>query len=589
MKHKLTVLLAFVFTLTLNACGSGSGGAGATLRANPTASGVASSDAPNVLDAGRFLAQSTMGAGPADIDAVQTIGIPAWFDDQVDNQPQTLARPYVERIAANRNVAYTGTNLQNVQFDALWWRAGTGTDLLRQRVSWALSQIFVISAAVDADNQMPRSMADYLDTLSRDSFGNFRTLLQDVTLHPAMGVYLNMLGNQDPNPNQNYARELMQLFTVGLVQLNPDGTPVMSNGKTVPTFGQADVVGLSHVFTGFSWGSSNPNWDSWRGGPYNNDADVLPMSAYNIVVINGTPNVFHSTVRKDFLGVTIPASSTPDAMGDLSIALDTLYNHPNIGPFIGKQLIQHLVTSNPSPAYIQRVSNAFNSGSFSFGGWKTGTGVRGDLRATIAAILLDSEARDPSFSDNPGFGRIREPLLRVTTWMRAFSAVSPSGNFSLGDTSSATAGIGMSPLDSPSVFNYYSPSFSPSSSALSGSNLVAPELQLSTTSTTVGYANFIRWLVSSQGWPSQDPDVMANYDYEVSIANSPVSLVSWLNQLLTYGTLSTQTQSLVIEALNAITGPIMDPASGQSFSVNQQRVWVAVTMVLSAPEFITQR
>jgi len=254
---------------------------------------------------------------------------------------------------------------------------------------------------------MPRGEEGYYDLLGNDAFGNFRTLLNDVTLSPMMGQFLSMLGNDKGNattdPDENYAREVMQLFTIGLYQLNDDGTKKLdASGNPIPNYSNNDVMGLAAVFTGFSWGdpgnSSDTVWANcclYVGSGFGED--ILPMQIY--------PS-HHSTVEKDFLGVTIPASGSSDPAGDLKIALDTLFNHPNLPPFFCKQLIQHLVTSNPSPGYVSRVASVFQN---------DGTGVRGNMQAVITAILLDPEARD-SATDfaNPQYGKVREALLRYT-------------------------------------------------------------------------------------------------------------------------------------------------------------------------------
>jgi len=560
-------------TLVLSAClGDGT--------SNTATSTSAGSGRPvTAAEASRFLAQASMGASDEEIAAVQARGYTGWIDDQI-KQPQTLAQPYVEAMAAKQGVGYFGNFLPtSVVYNAFWARTATGGDQLRQRVAWALSQIFVISLQVATLSQLPRGVANYLDMLGKDAFGNYRTLLQDVTLHPAMGIYLSAFENiNDPAhnafPNQNYAREVMQLFSIGLIQLNQDGSPKLQNGKPVPTYGQPDIVGLSHVFTGFGWYASNPDFSTWAGLSSDPNRDVTAMSAYP----------YHSSAEKRFLGVDIPAQSTPDAMSDLRIALDTLFNHPNVGPFIGKQLIQQLVTSNPSPAYVARVSQAFDTGHFSTGRWKIGTGSRGDLSAMVAAVLLDAEARDITKLNDAQFGRVREPVLRLSAWMRGFHALSSSGSFSIGDTGNPAHALAMSPMDSPSVFNFYPSDFTPAGSPLGTAGLVAPALKITNASSVVGYADYIRQVVASEGTPGTDPDVFSSYAKEMSLASNPTALVNWLNLLLAYGTLSAHTQSLIEDAVNTIAIPSGDPTIAL-----RQRISVAVTLALCAPEFIVQK
>ena len=323
-------------------------------------------------DAVRFLDQATFGASDGDVHHLSQIGYQAWLNEQF-NIPQTQREPQVEQALVLNNPACaagdlkcdTALFLQNNQNEiyvenAFWQQALAGNDELRQRVQYALSEQFVISGTTPAVENMPRGEAGYYDMLGADAFGNFRQLLQDVTLSPMMGQFLSMLqndkGNANTDPDENYAREVMQLFTIGLYQLNDDGTQKLdSTGNPIPTYSNNDVMGLAKVFTGFSWNvpgnTSDTAWSScciYVGTGYGED--ILPMQAY--------PN-HHSTEEKDFLGVTIPASGSPDPNGDLKIALDTLFNHPNLPAFFSKQLIQHLASSNPSPAYVGRVAAVF--------------------------------------------------------------------------------------------------------------------------------------------------------------------------------------------------------------------------------------
>jgi uncharacterized protein (DUF1800 family) len=284
--------------------------------------------------------------------------------------------------------------------------------------------------------------------LGDNAFGNYRTLLQQVSLHPMMGVYLTHLANQKEDtatgrePDENYAREVMQLMSIGVHRLNIDGSVVTDgSGAPVPAYSQADIAGLARVFTGMSWYSPTPTNNTFLGRNRDPDASIRPMIFYP---------VFHSTSAKTFLGTTIAGGST-DGAAELNTALDVIFNHPNVGPFIGRQLIQRLVTSNPSPAYVQRVATVFNN---------NGSGVRGDLAAVIRAILLDAEARDMTSVSSATFGKVREPMVRLANWMRAFSATSVSGNYLITSTSANTS-LGQSPLASPSVFNFYRPGYIP--------------------------------------------------------------------------------------------------------------------------------
>ena len=391
----------------------------------------------NPADASRFLEQATFGATDADIHDVSMNGYQAWLNAQFA-LPATPDEPFVEQSILINNppcasgdvkcnaALFTGNNQGEIYFqDAYWQDALAAPDQLRQRVRYALSEIFVTSSNNSAIENFPRGEAGYYDLLGQDAFGNFRTLLNDVTLSPMMGNYLSVLandkGNANTDPDENYAREVMQLFTIGLYQLNDDGTRKLDgSGNPIPTYSNTDVQGLAKVFTGFSWNVPGNNSDTaWSDccvyvAPGAGE-DILPMTSY--------PS-HHSTGEKDFLGVTIGSSGNADPNGDLKIALDTLFNHPNLPAFFSKQLIQHLVTSNPSPAYVQRVADVFQN---------DGTGVRGNLKAVMTAILLDPEARD-SATDfaNPQYGKVREALLRYTEWARAFTAQSRTGSYGIG-------------------------------------------------------------------------------------------------------------------------------------------------------------
>jgi uncharacterized protein (DUF1800 family) len=329
------------------------------------------------------------------------------------------------------------------------------------------------------------------------------------------------------------------------------------------------------VFTGFSWagpdrqngrffGSDNPTPDPNR--------DVLPMQDY--------PQ-FHSVLEKSFLGTTIPAQSTPDPRTSLRIALDTIFNHPNVAPFFGRQLIQRLVTSNPSAVYITRVSQAFNSGRFTKNGWSTGSGRRGDLRATIAAVLLDDEARDMAKIADPTFGKVREPVLRLAAWMRAFNVRSTSGNFLLGVTDDPVGALGQSAMRSPSVFNFYRPGYVPPNTAIAAANLVAPEFQIIHEVSVVGYANFMRTAVQSGVGSNTPRDIQPDYAAELTLANDPDRLIDRIDLLLTYGTLSAETRSAIRDAVNSVS---ITAANGR-----QNRVYLATLFALSAPEFVVQK
>ncbi len=540
-------------------------------------------------DAARFLTQSTFGATDADIRHLGKIGYPAWFNEQF-NAPPTLHVPAVEQsILLSNPPCATGdtkcyakllmqdSNQQTYLYQSFWQQALTGNDQLRQRVKYALTQQLVISGADATVGNMSRGMANYYDVLGADAFTNFRQIMQDVTLNPMMGLFLSSLANDkgDANrdPDENFAREVMQLFTIGLYQLNPDGTQKLDpTGQPIPTYSNNDVMGLAKIFTGFSWNVPGDLSDSaWYNcckyiGPGFGE-DLLPMQSY----LN-----HHSILQKDFLGVSIPASAQPDPNGDLKFALDTIFNHPNLPPFVSKQLIQHLVTSNPSPAYVGRVSAVFSDNGF---------GVRGDMKAVLQAILMDDEARNTvAANSNVQSGKVRESLLRYTEWARAFTAQSRSGVFNLGTVEDRIFALGEMSLRSPTVFNWFAPGYVPPGTSIEKAGLVAPEMQMTDVSTVVGYLNYMQSAVASTA--SGGPDTYSNYTTELALATTPDILLDRINLLLMAGTMDANLRSQILSAVNAIAIPTADQNAINAALLN--RVRTAVYLTLASPSFSAQ-
>jgi uncharacterized protein (DUF1800 family) len=571
-RDRVLVALLGMSALALGGCGAGGD-------STPPSTGPAPEPTSQV-QASRFLAQASMGANMSSVDDVGANGFARWMDSQFAMSAGSPHTNYLVSVTASLPAGQTPQDSHVM--NTFWRQAATAPDQLRQRVAFALSQIFVVSLTNDAVAEYKRGVASYLDMLGQQAFGNYRDLLEAVTLHPMMGLFLSHLRNQKESgnrvPDQNYAREVMQLLSIGLYQLNPDGSLLLVNGQPVETYDQDDIVGLSRVFTGFSWAGP----DTQNGRFFGNDTptpdpnrDVLPMQAY--------PQ-FHSTSAKSFLGTTIPAQSNADPRADLRIALDTIFNHPNVAPFFGRQMIQRLVTSNPSPAYVARVSQAFSSGRFTRKDWSIGTGRRGDLRATIAAILLDDEARDMAKTADPTFGKVREPVLRLGAWMRAFNARSASGNFLLGVTDDAAGSLGQSAMRAPSVFNFYRPGYVPPNTAIAAANLVAPEFQIIHEVSVAGYSNFMRTAVQSGVGSNSPRDIQADYSAELALASDPDKLIDRIDLLLTYGTMSAETRSAMRDALNSVTINASNPTPGR-----QNRVYLAALFALSASEFLVQK
>lgn len=505
--------------------------------------------------------QSSFGATDSDITAITTMTYSDWIAAQVALPAGTPHLAWMDRRDDNSAAKF---------YESFWSLAATAPDQLRQRVKFALSEIFVVSFAADTED--PRGNASYYDMLGKHAFGNFRDLLEDVTYHPAMGMYLSYRGNQKEdartgrNPDQNYAREIMQLMTIGLHLLNIDGT--LKNdlfGNAQPTYTQNDIDGLSKVFTGLSWYHPSPTNSTFSGSNKHAEAYTHAMIAYN---------GFHSVSAKSFLGTNIPASTTADTVGDVKTALDTLFNHANVGPFIGKQLIQRLVTSNPSPAYVGRVAAIFNN---------NGSGVRGDMAAVVRAILLDSEART---AGDAGYGKLKEPIVRLANWMRSFEVTSQSGNWLLGTTSAPTS-LGQSPLTSPSVFNFYRPGYVPARATLGTKGLLAPEFQATDEVSVAGYINTLQTAVGSG--VGSGSDIKSAYSKEIALADNVPALLDRLNLLLYAGTQSAGLRTKISAAVTGITIPGATSSQSSIDAAKLNRVKLAIFLSMASPEYIAQR
>jgi uncharacterized protein (DUF1800 family) len=537
---------------TLAACGGGGGDAAAATGAGtPPATPVA----PTATEASRFLAQASMGATRADIARVQAIGYAAWIDEQF------AAAPSPTRWDALVAAGFADPAFKNGEagFDACAWRKLLAApDTLRQRVTLALSELMVVSIdSLTGGGWKAFAAASYLDLLEANAFGTYRTLMQQVSTSAAMGMYLTFRASKKANPvsgslpDENYARELMQLFTIGLVQLDPDGSVRLVGGQPVPTYALADITGLARVFTGWDFDLQG---QSGAVGTATPDFMRRPM-----VQIAGR----HELGAKTFLGTTIPANT--DGVQSLQIALDTIFGHANVAPFVSRQLIQRLVASNPSPAYVGRVAAVFND---------DGSGVKGNLKAVVKAILLDDEARSASVAASASAGKLREPMLRFIGWARAWNATSASDAWQIGDTSSASTRLGQSPLRSPSVFNFFRPGYVPPNSAIASAALVAPEFQITNESTVVGAVNYLQRAVSGVGVG----DVAANYAPLLALADDAVALVAEINVVLAAGQLSAATQATISTAVATI-------ASGTDPN-RLKRIYASLTLVMAAPEFV---
>ena len=502
MNAKLLSITAALL-LGLAGCSGGSGGGGGGGEPPPP-------PPPTITtaEAFQFLNQATFGATETDVDRVTSMRYEAWIDDQM-RRPASLQLPHVQSIPIPEFIG----ELQQDRVD-IWFRNVLhGDDQLRQRVAFALSEIMVVSQLGTLNNQ-PYALASYYDMLARNAFGNYRELIEEVTLHPAMGVYLSMLGNEKPDPvnnirpDENYARELMQLFSIGLVELNIDGTVrTDGQGQPIPTYDQSVIEGFAHVYTGWTYAGA----PQFRGAQPNLLNQVIPMQLWQS---------FHDTGSKALLnGFVVPAGQPGER--DLAMALDNVFNHPNVGPFMAIRLIQRLTTSNPSPQYVERVARVFND---------NGAGVRGDLGAVIKAVLLDPEAR--SNPNSATDGKIKEPLLRLTQLFKAYDATSQSGRYPLGF---AYIVFGQGPLQSPSVFNFFSPFYAPPGE-ISNSGLVAPELEIATEYLNTYITNYFFYQVFGLNQTNQElepDDVYIDFSAEMAIAADVDAPVSYTHLTLT--------------------------------------------------------
>lgn len=651
-------------------------------------------------NAARFLTQASFGPTDEEIGRVQELGYEGWIDEQFNTatHPIRSLRAYwdegnpavysvdgedIPRLAnddTDRVIGGFYRHALDLDLDPL--TVSQHSTQLRDRAAFALSEIMVVSLRDSILSHHPRMVAGYYDMLADTGMTDFKSLLRAVALHPAMGVYLSHRGNhgEDPArypgrvPDQNFAREIMQLFSIGLYQLNEDGTPALdANNCPVETYGPEDIKGLSRVFTGLSWtytlatsGSSTDvtTYDSNYGfntakstlcpdetmesrfedaanllssyhsgdvggsvGYWDRDFDdlIMPMQIYPC---------YHSSLEKKFLGQRIPAASyvftyrdrtgsDPVSMdpyvlvsapqrtvqSDLDTAIDTLAQHANTAPFISRQLIQRLVTSNPSPAYVQRIARKFKD-------------THGDMKAVIKAILLDGEARDPQSAKQPGFGKVREPILRFTALMRAFGGYSESGNALMGDTDSMVWSMAQTPLASPSVFNFFRPNYVPAdaNSAIAGAkNKVAPELQIVNETTHTGWSNFMQdgmyrgFGATDNTTHRLDMQLPFNFYAHVNtgrfsstlvrsstacsttvcsgytgmttlpgLAGDNAKLIAYIDEMLLYGQMSSELKAELMGALQQFPDHVDD----QSLRL---RIATALYLTMVSPEFLVQK
>ena len=542
---------------------------------------------PTEQDAARFLMQASFGGTYEQIQTVRTKGFETWLDDEL-NSPWVEDNSHFNWFYNHGYMQADTLNMQTLGLDnSLWRKLIAAPDLLRQKVAYSLSQIFVVSInGLGATIWRSLVALGYMDLLEKNAFSNYKDLLRAVTLSPAMGTYLNMAGSRKAigtiSPDENYAREVMQLFSIGLYELNDDGTlKKNSSDQPIETYTQENVTQLAAIFTGWYYQSkSTPSYES--------------LQYIQKPMINN-PAYFTTGVKRFFNQTVSASTSAQDALFQV---LDYLSAHPNVGPFIGRQLIQRLVCSNPSPAYVGRITRVFND---------DGSGVRGNLKAVIKAILLDEDARklaDKNSTKYKKYGKLKEPVYRVTQWGRTFGARStkPSdtqvvisrdsfGKYSavssweIGDYSNDTL-LAQSPMRSPSVFNFFRPGYVPSVGDLATASVTAPEFQLCNEVTVAAYLNLIKGLIDVGRY-----DVTANYSSsDLALTDKPSEFVDRYSLLLTADSLSADTKRWIVDAITGITGPrTVNSVPPVTISQQQDRLKVAIFLIMATPEYMVQK
>lgn len=545
----------------LSACGGGGSSDTSPPPVNTPAPSAPISKA-QLRDAARLAQQATFGMPYEALEPMARAGLEQWLSEQF-SAPVTLHGPAVYDIVNRRAAGEFDAFEDDIEYLVFarrlgWWHSTiTAEDTLRQRVAFALSQIFVVSDNVDILEVYPGALTTYYDNLLLNAFGNFEDLLRDVALSPAMGVYLSHLNNQKADttrntfPDENFAREVMQLFSIGLFELNPDGSERLdSNGQRIPTYDNRTIQEFAKVFTGLSYDGPS--------AAFGNNAS--PVFTQPMIMFDEA----HETSEKVLLnGVVIPAGQT--GLDDVDVAINNLFEHPNVGPFIGRQLIQRLVTSNPSAAYIQRVSSAFDD---------NGSGVRGDMRAVINAILTDVEART---RDALTTGKLQEPVVRYVSLLRQFGATSDDGFIAVLGYFLQSVGL-QHPLSAPSVFNFYLPDHQPAGD-LAASGLFAPELSITNSNSIISFPNFLDAILFGDfvtDAPQGFAPVQLTLDRWESLAADSDRLVDELNTLLSGGALGSESVAAIVTSVDA-------------FEDLQLRTVLAIYYVSIAPETVIQR
>ncbi len=552
--------------------GSSNNGGSNTASSGNTGSNTTDSNVDNTMDkkalndveAARFLQQAQFSSTKDEINYLKRVGIDQWLNRQFSLKSGIGGYDWLYQQGYNtREYRYSD---RPVDWMA-WQQLLSAKDTLRKRMALALSEILVLSTLELGLPHRAFAIGAYWDLLNKHAFGNFRDLLKDITINLGMGAYLDLRHSRKADsrgrrPDENYAREVMQLFTIGLVELNLDGTPKLRNGKTIETYTQETVSNIAMALTGWT-----VDGRSYVIGS-NTDTEFARAPMINIASR-------HDTRSATFFDTTVPAGSSGEQA--LEIVVDTLFNHPNVAPFICKQLIQRLVTSNPSPEYIRRVATVFNSDE---------KGRRGNLQSVLTAILTNDEARNPPIRRDPTIGKVREPIMRLIQWVYTFSnRQSVTGKWMISKTDNRTSYLNQSPFRSPSVFNYFDVNYAPITKAFTDNDILAPELQLHNETATVGYINHIKRVIEKgvfQNFIETLTEIKPDYKEEMKFYDQPEKLVDHLNLILCAGQMSPKTKSLIHAAVTDIT-------QRTSRDWKQDRIHLAVFMAMVSPDYLVQK
>ncbi|MBK8848685.1 MAG: DUF1800 family protein [Saprospiraceae bacterium] len=537
---------------------------------------------PNLNASSRFLGQATLGYNMEDLQEVSEMGIEDWIDSQfVKPIPFSLKN----KVKDYHNFVKTATNTPAAgqiyrMWSYAWWQYHMASaDVLRQRVAMALSELFVVSDK-SAFGGNSYALSSYYDVMLNNAFTNYRDLMEDVTFHPAMGVYLTFLNNPKSNPatnqfpDENYARELMQLFTIGTSKLNMDGSYVLgTNGQPIQTYNNTDIAEFAKVFTGLSWADRT----TFNRSAANDTSYTLPMIMFNSSHETGVKNLLN--------GFVVPNRVPTDGIADIQDAISNLFNHSNTPPFVAKFLIQRLVTSNPSPDYIERVANVFVN---------NGQGVRGDMKAIIKAILLDPEAKSCKSGNDVEYGALREPFVRYVQINKAFDASTASGNYR-NDMDYVYRFVQQKPLTSPSVFNFFQQEYQPIG-PIEEADLVGPEFQITNAQTIMGYVNSLYRFVIQENvadeydlYTNEDDATYANEVSTIDLNDEVLLtdnnklhiLLDRLNLLLAQG-------RLTASSLAIIKNVVTELPNGTA-TEKRDRVRLAIYLIMSSPEYLINR